>query len=126
MYDVIIIGAGITGSMTAYRLAKYNVKVAVVEAGTDVASGSTRANSAIVHAGYDAKEGTLKAKLNVRGCAMMEEIAKTLDVAYERCGSLVVGFSDKDREHIELLKKRGEANGVPGLRIVEKEELMQM
>lgn len=126
MYDVIIIGAGITGSMTAYRLAKYNVKVAVVEAGTDVASGSTRANSAIVHAGYDAKEGTLKAKLNVRGCAMMEEVAKTLDVAYEKCGSLVVGFSDKDREHIELLKKRGEANGVPGLRIVEKEELMQM
>ena len=93
-YDVAIIGAGISGAIVAFGLAKYNVKVAVLEAGIDAASGSTRANSAIVHAGYDAKEGTLKAKLNVRGCEMMEGLAKQLGVHYSRCGSLVIGFTD--------------------------------
>ena len=126
LYDVIIIGAGISGTMCAYKLAKYNVSVAVLEAGEDIASGSTRANSAIIHAGYDAKEGTLKAKLNVRGCEMMEEVATSLGVHYKKCGSLVVAFSDKDREHLQILKSRGEANGVKGLRIIEKEELHQM
>lgn len=126
LYDVVIIGAGISGTMCAYMLAKYELKVAVLEAGEDVASGSTRANSAIIHAGYDAKEGSLKALLNVKGCEMMEEIAKSLDVHYRRCGSLVVGFSERDRKHIELLKARGEVNGVRELRIVEKEELHQM
>ena len=125
-YDVIIIGAGITGAMTAYNISKYNVKTAVVEAGVDIASGSTRANSAIIHAGYDAKEGSLKALLNVKGCAMMEEVCKSLGVHYKKCGSLVIGFSKKDREHIELLKKRGEANGVEGLRIIEQKELFEM
>lgn len=126
LYDVVIIGAGISGTMCAYMLAKYDLSVAVLEAGEDIAAGSTRANSAIVHAGYDAKEGTLKALLNVRGCEMMEGIAKSLDVHYQRCGSLVVGFSSKDREHIELLKKRGEANGVKELRIIEADELHSM
>lgn len=126
LYDVVIIGAGISGTMCAYKLAKYDLKVCVLEAGEDIAAGSTRANSAIVHAGYDAKEGTLKALLNVRGCEMMEEIASTLDVHYKKCGSLVVGFNDKDREHIELLKKRGEINGVKGLRIIEAKELHEL
>lgn len=126
IYDVIIIGAGITGAMTAYMLAGYNVKTAVVEAGADIASGTTRANSAIIHAGYDAKEGTLKAKLNVRGCAMMEGIANALGVAYKKCGSLVVGFSEKDREHLEVLKARGIKNGVSGLRIIDSDELHRL
>ena len=105
-YDVIIIGAGISGAMTAFQLAKYNVKTAVVEAGIDVASGSTRANSAIVHAGYDAKEGTLKAELNVKGCEMMESITNQLGVHYSRCGSLVIGFTEKDLKHLKLLMAR--------------------
>ena len=125
-YDVVIIGAGISGTMCAYMLAKYDVSVAVLEAGEDIAAGSTRANSAIIHAGYDAKEGTLKALLNVKGCEMMEGIAKSLDVHYSRCGSLVVGFSERDREHIELLKRRGEANGVKDLRIIEATELFEL
>ena len=126
LYDVVVIGAGISGAMCAYKLAKYDLSVCVLEAGEDIAAGSTRANSAIVHAGYDAKEGTLKALLNVRGCEMMEEIAKTLDVHYKKCGSLVIGFNEKDREHIELLKARGEKNGVKGLRIIEADELHEL
>ena len=125
-YDVAIIGAGISGAIVAFGLAKYNVKVAVLEAGIDAASGSTRANSAIVHAGYDAKEGTLKAKLNVRGCEMMEGLAKQLGVHYSRCGSLVIGFTDKDLKHLHLLKARGDLNGVPDLEIIDGERLHEM
>lgn len=126
IYDVAIIGAGITGAMTAFHISKYKVKAIVLEAGIDVASGSTRANSAIVHAGYDAKEGTLKALLNVKGCEMMESIATQLGVHYSKCGSLVIGFNDKDLEHLRLLKKRGERNGVKGLEIIDKERLHEM
>ena len=122
-YDVVIIGAGISGAITAYQIAKYNVKAAVIEAGIDVASGSTRANSAIVHAGYDAKEGSLKAKLNVRGCELMGPLTAQLGVSYNRCGSLVIGYTDADLEHLKLLKARGEANGVPDLEIINAEQL---
>ncbi len=125
-YDVAIIGAGITGTMTAFQIAKYSVKVAVLEAGIDVASGSTRANSAIVHAGYDAKEGTLKALLNVKGCEMMQEITSQLGVHYKKCGSLVIGFNARDLKELEKLKARGETNGVEGLRILNKTELHKM
>ncbi len=125
-YDVVIIGAGISGAMTAFWLAKYDLRVAVVEAGIDAASGSTRANSAIVHAGYDAKEGTLKAELNVRGCEMMEGIATQLGVHYSKCGSLVIGFTEKDLKHLKLLKARGEVNGVPDLEIIDENRLHEM
>ncbi len=125
-YDVVIIGAGITGTMTAFQIAKYSLKTAVVEAGIDVASGSTRANSAIVHAGYDAKEGTLKALLNVKGCNMMKDITTQLGVHYKKCGSLVIGFNNRDLEELERLKARGEQNGVEGLRIIQRAELQKM
>ena len=96
IYDVLIIGAGITGTMTARCLAAYDCSVAVAEAGPDVAWEATRANSAIVHAGYDCVPGTVKAKMNVRGCAMMEEICRTLGVSYKQCGSHVVAFGEED------------------------------
>ena len=96
IYDVCIIGAGITGAMTARKLAKYDVSVAVIEAAGDVAMGATKANSAIVHAGFDAEEGTLKARLNVAGCAMMPAEAKELDVPFSMCGSLVCAYSDEE------------------------------
>lgn len=123
MLDVIVIGAGVVGGMVARELTKYQLSVAIVEAKGDVAMGATRANSAIVHAGYDAKEGSLKACLNVRGSELMESIARDLGVKYKRCGSLVVGFTDEDRETLLSLVKRGETNGVPGVRLVEGEEL---
>lgn len=126
IYDVLIIGAGITGVMTARLLAAYDCTVAVVEAGADVASGATKANSAIVHAGYDCVPGTLKAKLNARGCAMMEDICRTLGVSYKRCGSHVVAFGEEDEKTLAELLERGKKNGVPGLRILSSAELHEM
>ena len=125
-YDVCIIGAGITGAMTARKLAKYDLSVAVLEAAGDVAMGATKANSAIVHAGFDAEEGTLKARLNVAGCAMMPAECAELDVPYDNCGSLVCAYSEDEIRHLEKLLARGIANGVPDLRIVGQEELRQM
>ena len=82
MYDVVIIGAGVVGAMTARELAKYKLNICLLEKENDVACGATKANSAIVHAGYDAKEGTLKAKLNVLGSKMMPNICRDLGVKY--------------------------------------------
>ncbi|NLB81942.1 MAG: FAD-dependent oxidoreductase, partial [Clostridiaceae bacterium] len=107
MYDITIIGAGIIGAMTARELAKYNLCVCIVEKENDVAMGATKANSAIVHGGFDAKCGSLKAKLNVRGSQMMEKITKELGVKYKKNGSLVIGFNEEDKKTIELLYKQG-------------------
>ncbi|MBR4000111.1 MAG: FAD-dependent oxidoreductase, partial [Clostridia bacterium] len=126
LYDVIIIGAGCTGVMTARYLSTKNCSAAVVEAGCDVAMGATCANSAIVHAGYDAKPGTLKAKLNVRGNILMKELCRQLGVECNECGSHVVGFGEEDRKHLQLLYDRGIANGVPGMRIIDRDELRKM
>ena len=123
MFDIAIIGAGVVGGMIAREMTKYNLKVCILERKNDVATGATRANSAIVHAGFDAKEGSLKAKLNVRGSKMMETVARELGVKYKRNGSLVIGFNDDDHAGIEKLLARGQANGVQGLRILEKEEV---
>lgn len=125
-YDVAIIGAGIVGTMTAFMIGKYKIKCAVLEAGIDVASGTTRANSAIIHAGYDAHEGSLKAKLNVRGSRLVEPIAKQLGVHYNKCGSLVIGYNEKDYEHLQLLLVRGKKNGVRGLEIIDQARLREM
>ena len=126
MYDVLVIGAGVVGGAVARELAKYKLKVCIVEKCNDVAMGATRANSAIVHAGFDAKEGSLKAKLNVRGSEMMEEVARELGVKYKRNGSLVVGFNDEDKATLEDLKVRGEKNGVRGLSVIGREEILKM
>jgi len=126
IYDVVIIGAGVTGSMLAHKLAKYKLSVAVVEAGGDVASGCSRANSAIVHAGFDAANGTLKALLNVRGCAELPELAHQLDVHYRKNTSLVVGFGEEDEEMLKVLLERGTKNGVPGLEIIDGKKLHEL
>ncbi len=126
MFDIAIIGAGVVGSFVARELSKYKLSVCVLEAASDVAMGATRANSAIVHAGFDAKEGSLKALLNVRGSEMMEKTAAELGVKYNKCGSIVVGFSDDDREMLKSLLVRGMQNGVEGLRILEREELLKL
>ena len=126
MFDIAIIGAGVVGSFVARELSKYNLRICVLEKMPDVAMGATRANSAIVHAGFDAKEGTLKAKLNVRGSEIMESVTGELGVKYNRCGSIVVGFSDEDRKTLSELLLRGERNGVRGLRILERDELIKI
>ncbi|MBQ7976597.1 MAG: NAD(P)/FAD-dependent oxidoreductase [Clostridia bacterium] len=123
MYDVTIIGAGVVGGMIARKLSAYNLKLCVLEKENDVGMGATKANSAIVHAGFDAEVGTLKARLNVQGSEMMEEITKQLGVKYKNNGSLVLGFNEDDRKSISVLLNRGKANGVKNLRVVEKDEL---
>ena len=126
MYDVAIVGAGVIGGITARTLSKYDLRICILERESDVAMGATKANSAIIHAGFDAKEGSLKAKLNVKGSQMMPELCRQLGVMYENNGSLVVGFHLQDRAMLESLLERGAKNGVPGLRILEKEELLQL
>ncbi len=125
MYDVAIIGAGVIGAMTARLLAKYELKICIIEKENDVAMGATKANSAIVHAGFDAEVGSLKAILNVKGSQMMSKIADELSVKYINNGSLVIGFDEGDREILKNLLDRGNKNGVSGLRIIEREELKE-
>lgn len=126
MYDVLIIGAGVCGTLTARALTRYRLKVCFVDKGPDAASGASRANSGIVHAGFDAANGSLKAKMNVAGCAAMPRVTRELDVSYKNTPSLVVCFSENDRPALEALYERGVKNGVPNLRIVEKEELHRL
>ncbi len=125
MYDIAIIGAGVTGAMTARELSKYNLRIALLEKCNDVAMGATKANSGIVHAGFDAAEGSLMAKMNVEGCALMPETCEKLHVPYVNNGSLVVAFSDDEMKHLEVLLERGKANGVPEISILSKEELLK-
>lgn len=126
MYDVVIIGCGVSGAACAWALAKYDLKIAILEASNDVANGTTKANSAIIHAGYDPEPGSLLAKLNVRGNEMAEELCKKLDVPFKKCGSLVLAFSEKDMEHLKVLYDRGVANGVKGLEILDKAQTLAM
>ncbi len=126
MRDVIIIGAGVTGCAIARELSRYELKVTVLERAEDVCEGTSKANSGIVHAGYDAKPGTLKAKLNVAGNRRMEELARELDFPFKRNGSLVLGFSQDDRARLQTLYEQGVRNGVEGLRILEQEELRRL
>ena len=126
MYDYAIIGAGVVGGMVARELSRYDKRTVILERASDVAMGATRANSAIVHAGFDAKPGSLKAELNVKGAALMEGVCKELGVKYSRCGALVVGFNDEDRETLRALLERGNTNGVPALRLLDREELLEI
>jgi len=119
IYDVAVIGAGVSGGSAAMELSKYNLKVVILEKALDAAMGATKANSGIVHAGYDCEPGTLMAKLNVEGSAMMEKLCDDLKVPYERCGSFVVGFDEDDKKKIEELYQRGIENGVKNMEIID-------
>lgn len=126
MYDIAIIGAGVVGSAIARELSRYQANICVIEKEEDVCNGTSKANSAIIHAGFDAKPNSLKAKLNVRGNELMDEISEELDIPFTRNGSLVVCTKDQDRSGLEELLEKAAVNGVPGCRIVEREELLQM
>ena len=101
MYDIAVVGGGIIGAACAYTLGKYKLKIAVLEKKNDVCCGTTKANSAIIHAGYDPHPETKMARLNVRGSEMAEGICKKLDVPYERIGSLVVAFSEEEAKTVQ-------------------------
>lgn len=126
MYDVLIIGAGVTGSAIARELSRYCLKIAVLEREEDVCAGTSKANSGIVHAGFDAKPGSWKAKMNIRGSRMMEELSQKLDFPYKRNGSLVLCFSEENREHLHKLYAQGIKNGVEGMEILEREEVLRL
>lgn len=125
-YDVAIVGAGVIGGLIARELSRYKLNVALLEKCNDVAMGTTKANSAIVHGGFDAQNGTLKAKLNVKGTAMMPELCKKLSVPFKNNGSLVVAFSEKEMEHIKVLYDRGIKNEVPQLSVIDRDELRRI
>lgn len=126
MYDCIVIGAGVVGCAVARELALYTPSVCVLEKNSDVSEGTSKANSGIVHAGYDAEPGTQKAHFNVLGNGCFDTLKEELDVHFKRIGSLVLCFSEKGRPQLDELMRRGEENNVPHLRIVEREELKQM
>lgn len=125
MYDIAIIGAGVIGSSIFRELTKYNIKIVMIEKEKDVSMGTSKANSAIVHAGYDPKEGTLMAKYNVRGNEMFEELCSELSVPFKRNGSLVIAFSDVEMNTIRTLYENGTKIGVKNLKILTKEEVLE-
>ncbi len=126
MYDVVIIGAGVSGCAIARELARKKLKIAVLDKCTDVCEGTSKANSGIVHAGYDAKEGTLKAKLNVEGSRMMKHLSKELDFSYQQNGSLVLCFEEDKKAQLEELLQRGILNGVEGLSLLDGQQVLAL
>ena len=126
IYDAIVIGGGAVGCAAARELSRYDLRIALCEKGEDVCVGTSKANSAIVHAGFDAMPGTNKARFNVLGSRMMEKLSRELDFSYRRNGALVLCFDEKAMPILEDLLRRGIANGVEGLRIVAGEELHRL
>lgn len=126
MVDIVIIGAGVTGCCIARELSKYDAAICVIEKGDDVASGTSKGNSGVIHSGFDAKPGTLMAKLNVEGNRLMWERAKELDFPVKQNGALVVCTDPEDRGKLDVLLAQAEDNGVPGVRILERDEVLAM
>ncbi len=126
MFDVIVIGGGVTGCATLRELSKYNLNIALLEKEEDVCSGTSKANSAIVHAGHDAKTGSLKAKLNLRGNELIRQLSKELNFAYKNNGSLVLCFDQEDYPKLLDLYNRGLNNGVKGLKILNHDETLAL
>ena len=123
IYDIAIIGAGIVGASIARELSRYKLKICLIDKADDVSCGTSKANSGIVHAGYDPEPGTLMAKLNVQGTAMYAQWAEELHFDYKNIGSLVIAFSEADLAHIKKLYDRGIKNGVPRMKLLSAEEL---
>ena len=126
MYDVIIIGAGVSGCATARELSRWQLRICVVEREADVCCGTSKANSGLVHAGFDAPAGSLMAKLNLRGNEMMEQLSKDLDFTFIRNGALVVCLEESEMPGLQALYDRGITNGVKGLQILNREEVQAL
>lgn len=125
-YDVVIIGAGISGACIARELSKTQARVCMLDKEDDVSCGTSKANSGIVHAGYDPVPGTLMARLNVRGAALMPELARKLHFDYNPIGSLVLAFDDEGMKKVRSLYERGLKNGVKDMSVIGQEELRAM
>ena len=117
-FDAVVIGGGILGCFVARNLRRWNISTLLLEKEEDICTGITRANSAIVYAGYDNKPGSLKAELTVRGNAGMESLCEELDVPFSRCGSLLVTYDPESVPKLERKLRNGIQNGVPGLRLL--------
>lgn len=126
MYDVAIIGAGIIGTFITRELSKYDLKVVLIEKDTDIANGTTKANSAIIHAGYDAMPNTLKGKLNALGNPMFDRVCEELDVHFKRTGSFVIATNEEELKAVHKLYERGVENGIPNIKVLTKEEVRKM
>lgn len=126
MRDIIVIGAGVVGCSIARELSKYNLDVLVVEKNSDVSEGISKGNSGIVHAGYNEKIGTLKAKLNIEGNKMFDDLSRDLQFPFKRNGAFILAFSDKDMKTLESLKEKGEKLGIEGLEILTREEALNI
>ena len=126
MYDVVIIGAGVAGAAVARELSRYQIKACVLEQAEDVCCGTSKANSGIVHAGFDAKHGSLKARMNVAGNRMMAQMAEELEFEFVRNGSLVLAFTEEDKKKIKELYDNGVRNGVENLQILNAEQVLAM
>lgn len=126
MYDVVIIGAGIMGTFIARELSRHKISIAIIEKENDVSNGATMANSGIVYDGYHSKADRMKGNLIPRGNAMYDKVCEELDVPFKRIGSLVIGSNEDDMEKIQKLYKKGIANKVPDLRIIDREEVLCM
>lgn len=125
-FDVMIVGAGVVGCALARVLSRYEGSLAVLDRGYDVAEGASKANSGIVHAGFDATPGTLKAQLNVQGAKMYPALCKELGVPYSQPGALVLGFTEADRETLKKLVQQGIDNGVEGVCLIEREKVLEL
>ena len=125
MFDVAIVGCGITGAAVSYELSKYDLKIVVLERENDIAMGTTKANSAVIHAGYDPSPETLMAKLDVEGVELAKNICEKLDVPHMQCGAFVLAFTEEEVATIELLHKRAIENGVEDVTVLVKEEVLE-
>ena len=125
-FDVIIIGGGILGCFAARNLAKHNLCTAVLEAGNDVCTGTSRGNTAIIYPGYDTKPGTLKTELCVKGCLDFEKLCRELDVRFEKRGSVMVAFGERSENVLRKKLAQGIENGVTDLKLISKEEVMAL
>lgn len=126
MYDVAIVGAGVSGTLIARELSRYNLKTIILEKDNDVSNGTTKANSAIIHSGYDAAFGTNKGKFNALGNPMFDKLCEELDVPFKRIGSLVVAFSDEEMKTIKELYDNGQKLQIPNIEIVNGEKVRAM
>ena len=126
MYDVVIIGAGVTGCASARELSRYKLNICVVEKEEDVCCGTSKANSGIVHSGIDCRPGSLMAEMNLLGNRLMEPLSRELDFEFKRIGSLILCFSEKNLHKLNDLYQQGIENKVPDIRILDKTELRAM